>query len=167
MKRAVWLIGLCAVACGRSGEFRPLQVGDAAPTYSATTMRGDTIALRALQGRPVLLNVWATWCIPCRTEMPGIQQLHTAFADSGLEVIAVSVDEAGSDADVQMFVDTYGIRFTVLRDPDKRVSRAFRTLGVPETFLVDRQGKIARRWIGEFDPASEAVKTAVRQALRG
>jgi peroxiredoxin len=167
MKRAVWLIGLSAVACGGNGEFRPLQVGDAAPAYSATTMRGDTITLHALQGRPVLLNVWATWCIPCRTEMPGIELLHAAFADSGLKVLAVSVDEAGSDAEVQQFIETYGIRFTVARDPEKRVSRTFRTLGVPETFLVDRQGKIARRWIGEFDPASEAVKAAVRQALRG
>jgi len=130
-------------------------------------MRGDTIALGTFRGRPVLLNVWATWCIPCRQEMPAIEQLHAAFADSGLEVIAVSVDEAGSNTDVQRFIDTYALHFIIARDPDKRVSQTFRTLGVPETFLIDREGKIAQRWIGEFDPTSEAVKTAVREALHG
>jgi peroxiredoxin len=130
-------------------------------------MQGDTINLRALRGHPVLLNVWATWCIPCQQEMPAIERLDAAFADSGLDVIAVSVDEAGSTADVRRFIKTYGLTFTIARDPDKRVSQMFRTLGVPETFLIDRQGRIARRWIGEFDPTSAAVKTAVREALHG
>ncbi len=163
----IWCVVGFAAACGDAGDFRPLEIGDAAPAYSAPTMQGDTISLRSLRGRPVLLNVWATWCIPCRQEMPAIEQLHVAFADSGLEVIAVSVDEAGSNADVRQFIKTYGLRFTIARDPDKRVSQKFRTLGVPETFLIDRNGRIARRWIGEFDPTSEAVETAVRQALHG
>ena len=167
MKWAVWLIGVSVAACGRRGEFRPLQVGDPAPAYSVMTMQGDAITLRGLEGHAVLLNVWATWCIPCQREMPALEALYATFADSGLRVIAVSVDAEGSDADVRRFVDSHGIRFTVARDPDKRVSRTFRTLGVPETFLVDRRGKIARRWIGAFDPTSEAVKTAVRAALGG
>jgi peroxiredoxin len=163
-----WLVCVAAVAaCGGGGEFRPLQVGDAAPAYSAVTMRGDTIQLRSFRGRPVLLNVWATWCIPCRQEMPAIEQLHAVFADSGLEVIGVSVDDAGSKADVQRFIDTYGLHFTIARDPEKRVSQTFRTLGVPETFLIDRRGRIAERWIGEFDPTSDAVKAAVRETLHG
>jgi peroxiredoxin len=166
MKWAWCLIGV-VVACGESGDYRPLRIGDAAPAYSAPTVRGDTITLRSFQGQPVLLNVWATWCIPCQQEMPAIERLHGIFADSGLKVIAVSVDEAGSNADVQRFITTYGLQFTVARDPDKRVSQTFRTLGVPETFLIDRHGKIARRWIGEFDPMSEAVKDAVRGVLHG
>jgi len=161
------LLGIAALACGGNGEFRPLQVGDAAPAYAAQTVAGDTVTLGALRGHPVLLNVWATWCIPCRTEMPAMQQLHSAFADSGLKVIGVSVDEAGSDADVRQFIATSGITFTVARDPDKRVSRVFRTLGVPETFLIDRRGRIAKRWIGEFDPAGAAAKAAVRDVLHG
>jgi peroxiredoxin len=166
-KWTAWLTGLAVAACSGRGEFRPLQVGDAVPDYSATTIQGDTITLHGLQGRPVLLNVWATWCIPCRKEMPALQDLYSAFADSGLNVVAVSVDEAGADADVRQFVEAHGIRFIVTRDPDKAVSRAFRTVGVPETFLVDRRGRITRRWIGEFDPASEATRLAVRQALGG
>ena len=165
MKPVHWLVALSAVGCGARGEFRPLQVGDVAPPYAARTMRGDTVILRALLGRAVVLDVWATWCVPCRKEMPALQRLYAAFADSGLEVVAVSVDEAGSDADVRQFMRTHGIQFTVARDPEKRVSRTYRTLGVPETFLIDRTGKIARRWIGEFDPMSDMVKTAVRAAI--
>ena len=167
MRVPVWLIGVSAVACSANREFRPLRIGDAAPAYAAATTRGDTITLRALEGQPVLLNVWATWCDPCRAEMPGVQRLYAAFADSGLRVIGVSVDEAGSEAEVRRFIETYGIQFTIARDPDQIVARAFRTVGVPETFLVDRHGKIARRWIGAFDPMSEPVKTAVRKAIRG
>lgn len=167
LKSVACLAALSAAACGGRGEFRPLRVGDTAPTYSATTLKGDTVTLRALRGQTVLLNVWATWCIPCKKEMPALEQLNAAFADSGLKILAVSVDEQGSDGDVQKFVDTYGIRFIVARDPDKRVSRAFRTLGVPETFLVDRSGRIARRWIGEFEPTSKETKDALRKALGG
>jgi peroxiredoxin len=165
--RWIWCVVGLTAACSGAGDFRPLEIGDTAPAYSALTMQGDTISLRSLRGQPVLLNVWATWCIPCRQEMPAIEQLHAGFADSGLKVIAVSVDEAGSNADVRQFIKTFGLTFTVARDPDKRVSQTFRTIGVPETFLIDRNGRIARRWIGEFDAASEAVKTAVREALRG
>jgi peroxiredoxin len=97
--------------------------------------------------------------------MPAIERLSAAFADSGLTVIGVSVDDAGSAAEVRQFVAAHDIRFAIALDPDKRVARVFRTLGVPETFLLDRRGRVARRWIGEFDPGSEAVRAAVRQAL--
>ena len=164
---AVATVGLVTGACSGQKQFRPLAVGDPAPAYSVVTMHGDSVALASLSGRAVLLNVWATWCVPCRTEMPAIQRLYTQFADSGLTVIAVSVDDPGADAAVQQFIRTYGIGFTVARDPSKRVSRTFRTIGVPETFLLDRRGRIAKRWIGEFDATSEAVKTAVREAVNG
>jgi len=159
------LIAFCA--CGRAGDFRPLRVGDAAPPYAARTLAGDSLALDSVRGRAVLLNVWATWCTPCRQEMPAIERLFAAFADSGLTVIGVSVDDAGSAAEVRQFVAAHHIRFTIALDPDKRVARVFRTLGVPETFLLDRRGLVVRRWIGEFDPGSEAVRAAVRQALGG
>jgi len=155
---------VAAVGCGGRGEFRPLQVGDAAPPYSARTMGGDTVTLAGFHGRAVLLDVWATWCMPCRTEMPALQRLYAAFADSGLTVVAVSVDGGGSDGNVREYMRRYGIQFTVARDPEQRVARTFRTVGVPETFLIDRTGKIAVRWIGEFDPMSARVRTAVRAA---
>ena len=166
---AVSLALLALAACGGSGgkAFRPLAMGDPAPAYATGTLKGDSVDLAKLRGRPVLLNVWATWCIPCRHEMPAIQQLYTAFADSGLVVIGVSVDENGSDGQVRQFAEDHGVTFTIARDPAKRVQRIFRTIGVPETFLIDRKGKIAHRWIGEFEPASEPVRQAVHEVLHG
>ena len=167
-KRASALLTLAFAACaGGRQDFRPLKAGDVAPAYSSVTLKGDTVDLARLQGRAVLFNVWATWCIPCREEMPAIEQLHAVYADSGLAVVAVSVDEAGTDRDVGSFVETYGVHFTIARDPAKRVQRVFRTIGVPETFLLDRHGKIVRRWIGQFEPMSADSKKAVQEALRG
>jgi thiol-disulfide isomerase/thioredoxin len=76
---------LLIAACGGGGDrFRPIQVGDRAPAYSAATLSGDTVSLAALAGQPVLLNVWATWCAPCREEMPGLQALHERYHERGL-----------------------------------------------------------------------------------
>jgi peroxiredoxin len=169
VKRVAAVLAVAALAC--SGEarqsYKPLAVGDAAPDYVVTPLAGDSVSLADLRGTTVMLNVWATWCIPCREEMPAMQRLHTQFADSGLTIIAVSVDDRGSDKSVQKFLDDKGIEFTVARDHGRRVSRAFRTIGVPETFLIDRQGIIVKRWIGEFDPSSEETKALVRTAISG
>jgi peroxiredoxin len=85
----------------------------------------------------------------------------------GLRVVSVSVDARGDDDAVAEFVERNGISFTVLRDPDARVSEAFRTTGVPETFLIGPRGVIAAHWIGRIDPGSETVRAAVRRVLDG
>ena len=154
-------------ACSSGKSFRPLQTGDLAPAYSAATMKGDSVSLRALQGKAVLLNVWATWCDPCEKEMPAMEQLRAAFADSGLTILAVSIDDQGADPAVRRFIEDHAIHFTIGRDPAKKIQRVFHTIGTPETFLIDRTGKIAKRWIGQFDPGSEDTKAAVRQVIRG
>jgi peroxiredoxin len=145
--------------------FRPLGVGDSAPAYAATTTSGDTVTLAALRGRGVVLNVWTTWCPPCREEMPSLDSLQQRFADQGLVVAAVSIDAAGDAAAVEAFAREFAPDVIVLHDPARRVERAFRTIGVPETFLIDREGRIARRWIGQFDPLSDDAIEAVRTAL--
>ena len=77
----------------------------------------------------------------------------------------MSIDSRGRDDDVRAFVRDFGIAFDILRDPDARVARSLRTIGVPETFLIDREGIIVRRWIGQFDPATAEVADLIRQAL--
>ena len=157
--RALALLALAAGCSEGAGGFRPLAAGDPAPEYAAATVSGDTVSLSDLRGRPVVVNVWATWCPPCREEMPALESLQQRFADQGLSVVAVSIDAAGDARAVDAFARELAPDVTVLHDPTRRIESAFRTIGVPETFLIDRQGRIARRWIGQFDPLSaEAIE---------
>jgi cytochrome c-type biogenesis protein len=158
---------LALAGCDQPEAFRPLSVGDPAPDYVAATLSGDRVSLADLRGRVVLLNVWATWCIPCREEMPALQRLYQELGSRGLEVVAVSVDHAGAAADVARFVEEREIAFTIALDAALGVQDAFRTMGVPESFLIDREGRIAHRWIGQFDPGAPDVREAVMNALEG
>lgn len=162
------LVGISlAAACGAEGDsgYRRLTEGDAAPSFAAATLAGDTISLADLRGEVVMLNIWATWCIPCRREMPGLQALHERYAERGLHVIGVSIDGSNATESVGRFLEDYGITFTILHDPSDRVTRAFRSMGVPETYLIGRGGRIAKRWIGLFDPEAESTVTAVEAEL--
>ena len=159
------LATLSLIGCG--GE-DPAPVGSAgalAPAYAAPTLEGDTLALEALRGEAVLVNVWATWCPPCREEMPGLVELHERFREDGFRVVAASIDTRRAARDVRAFVEKHGITFPVLLDPEQRVTRAFRTLGVPESILLDREGRVVRRWVGEIDPLSAEIVESVREAL--
>ncbi|HEV2131345.1 MAG TPA: TlpA disulfide reductase family protein [Longimicrobiaceae bacterium] len=172
---ATWILLLALLVpgltgCGGEGDagprrFSPIGAGDPAPAFAAATLDGDTLSLAALQGEAVLLNIWATWCLPCREEMPGLQRLHEELGAQGLRVVGVSIDGRAAGRDVRDFLTSYGISFTILHDPEERVTRAFRTTGVPETFLIDRNGRIVRRWIGLFDPTSAEARASVDQAL--
>lgn len=150
-------------ACSGGNEFAPLQRGDEAPGYGARTLQGDSLALASLDGRPVMLNVWATWCPPCREEMPALQTLHERYDAVGLAVVAVSLDAARDDA--AAFATELGLTMRMLHDPASRVTRTFRTTGVPETFLIGADGRIVRRWIGAFDPLADDVIASVEGAL--
>jgi cytochrome c-type biogenesis protein len=158
--------GSAALGCGSPPEqLRPLRPGDPVPVYGAPTLAGDTVWLAGLQGGPVMLNVWATWCPPCREEMPGLQQLHERYGGQGLSVVAVSVDSRGAEDAIERFVADFGISFTILHDPAEVVAQRFRTSGVPQTFLLDGSGRLVERWIGKFDPVSPEVTALVEGAL--
>jgi len=161
------LAALLAGACEtpEPGAIRALQPGDEAPAYAAADMAGNAVSLADLRGEVVMLNIWATWCIPCREEMPDLERLHQEYEDAGLRVVGVSIDAAGLAGDVQHFTEQYGISFTILHDPAESVMRAFRARAVPETFLIDRQGRIVHRWIGKFDPFAPDALSAVQRTL--
>lgn len=154
-----------AAGCSEGARDGAATVGGPAPEYAAVTLTGDTLALADLRGEAVLLNVWATWCPPCREEMPGLQALHEEYADEGLRVVGVSIDARNATAEVERFLEQNDISFTILLDPEDRITRRFRLAGVPETFLLDREGRIRQRWIGKIDPQSEAVVGPVRETL--
>jgi cytochrome c biogenesis protein CcmG, thiol:disulfide interchange protein DsbE len=142
-------------------------VGESAPAFSARTLDGGSTSLAELRGEVVLLNVWATWCYPCRHEMPSFQRLHDELAHEGLRVVAVSIDPRGAEEEIERFLSEHGITFDILHDPGSAVTRTFRTTGVPETFLIDRNGVVVRRWIGMIDARSPGVRGAVHAALDG
>jgi len=134
-------------ACGGEGRAVP-EVGHAAPGYAAVSLTGDSVSLAGLRGRVVLLNVWATWCGPCREEIPALQKLYQAHASLGLELVGVSVDAKTDAGAVRDFVREYGMTYPVWLDPEERVTNTFRTVGVPSTFLIGRDGKILWKHVG-------------------
>jgi cytochrome c biogenesis protein CcmG, thiol:disulfide interchange protein DsbE len=151
---------LGTAGCGAEPDrFRPPAIGDPAPAYGAPTLDGDTITLAQLRGSPIMLNIWATWCPPCRDEMPGLQELHERYGERGLRVVGVSIDSRGSEGEIRQFLQDHGITFTILHDIAEDISQRFRASGVPQTWLIDRRGVIAHRWIGKFDPvAPDAIE---------
>ena len=148
-------------------ELFPVSVGARAPDFSARTLdaRPATKTLADYRGEVVLLNVWATWCGPCRIEMPALQALHESFGPRGLHVVAVSVDDAGMEDAIRAFVREYRLTFEVLHDAPSAISRRYQTTGVPETFVIGRDGVIRRKVIGAVDWNSVGTRALVAQLL--
>jgi peroxiredoxin len=131
------------------------QVGMAAPEFELPDLEGDRHRLADFRGKVVVLNFWATWCPPCIDEMPSLEKLHRALAERGVAVVAISVDERFSD--VPAFVGKLGLTFAVLYDEGKRVSRKYRTFKYPETYILDREGRLRSKVVGPRDWAAPTV----------
>lgn len=142
-------------------ELFPVTVGSAAPEFEAVTLDGAPTNLAAYRGEWVLLNVWATWCAPCRTEMPSIQRLHDRFAESGLRVVAVSVDAPGAGDAIRSFQEELGLTFDIVHDVAGTIQPAYQSYRVPETFLIDPEGTIRKKVIGDTDWYSTANQTLI------
>ena len=164
---------LIAIGWTQRHHFTPVEVGGMAPDYSASTLTGDVVSLSDYRGKVVVLNVWATWCRPCVTEMPALERAYQALKSEGLEVVAVSVDaeDGGTDGmgnpggDVAAFMAELGLTFTVLRDPARKVERTFAIIGLPTTIIIDRSGRIARRVLGAAAWDNEQHLGELRQLL--
>ncbi|HET9010192.1 MAG TPA: TlpA disulfide reductase family protein [Gemmatimonadaceae bacterium] len=148
-------------------ELFPVSVGSAAPPMQAATLDGTkrVKTLDDYKGKVVLLNVWATWCEPCRVEMPSIEKLHREFGPHGLAVVAVSVDDAGMEDRIRDFAKELGITFEVLHDPTRVTSTNYQITGYPETFVIGREGSIRKKVIGAADWSSEANRALIRELL--
>lgn len=147
---------------------RRLIGGARLPSYSETTLDGDTIAIRDYRSQVLLLNVWATWCPACRREMPSLQALHGELSPEGLRVVGVSIDEGpNSEAKVRRFLDEYGITYTILHDPNGDIRDTYQVIGIPTTYLVDRQGRVVKRWLGEVDFDAREVREVIQRTLVG
>jgi peroxiredoxin len=112
-----------------------------------------------------MLNIWATWCGPCRKEMPDLQELHDAYRSQGFQVVGVSVDNRAATNAIRMFVDELDLEFPILHDPTAAIQDRYFLLGLPGTFLIDAEGVIARKWTGPFLPLADDVKADVEALL--
>jgi cytochrome c biogenesis protein CcmG, thiol:disulfide interchange protein DsbE len=142
-------------------------VGVEAPGFTAQTVENTprTKTLSDYRGQVVLLNLWATWCIPCRTEMPSIEALYKALGPKGLKVVAVSVDDEGMQDKIRAFAQEYGLTFELLHDAAGVMQTIYRTTGIPETFVIGKDGVIRKKWVGADDWNSEANRRLLTQLL--
>jgi len=125
-----------------------IQVGNQAPDFQLQNLDGQTVSLGNLQGKPVLINFWATWCSPCVSEMPYIQEIYEEWADKGLVVVAINLGESSSKA--EEFMQSYNLSFTVLLDTKKDVAQKYSIQYIPTTFFIDKDGIIQDKMIGAF-----------------
>lgn len=139
-----------------------LQQGDRPLAFQLPDLQGKLQGLPK-QGDVVLLNFWATWCPPCRSEIPSMAALQRTYAEAGLKVVAISVDQYRDD--LISFVAEYKLPFQVLHDANSDVSRRYGVFRYPETFLIDRQGKVRAHLIGAVDWMSKPLQARIQAML--
>ena len=125
----------------------PVKVDYPAPELTLTNLEGSPVSLADYRGKVVLVNLWATWCPPCKEEMPALETFYRKHADDGFTIVAVN--DGDPTADVVQFVKDYGLTFPVWLDPTYTATeRAFKTLNLPSSFVIDREGQIVLSWVG-------------------
>jgi len=160
-----------AVAYGATHYLRhelfPVELGSKAPDFTAYTI--DSVpkkkTLADYRGQVVLLNVWATWCLPCRVEMPSIEALHKDYGPKGLKIVAVSIDDPGTEPAIRAFAKQYGLTFEILHDAQGKITEAFDISGYPETFIVGRDGVIRKKLMSATDWNSPDARALVERLL--
>jgi peroxiredoxin len=149
-------VGLVSVALSwftlaRGPAVRAPGSAESAPQFELENLDGGEIALSDLRGKVVYVNFWATWCVPCRDEAPGLRRLYETFRGEGFEILAPTINvEADMDA-VRAFRSEFGLEFPILLDPDKVAYNRYGATGVPETYLIDAEGRLAASYIGPQD----------------
>ena len=143
----------------------PVAAGSQAANFKLEALDGHTVSLESLRGKVIFLNVWATWCGPCREEMPSMETLYEDFKDNkDFVMLAVSQDTKGRSM-VALYVEKNGYHFAILLDPENKISETYDVSGVPETFIIDRKGQIVAHHMGAFDWSRPDVKDALQQLL--
>ncbi len=168
----IGVVLLIGAAWTNQDRYQPVTAGALAPDFEVKNLDGGVARLSDHSGEVVLVNIWATWCPPCRTEMPSMERLYQKLGDEEFEIMAVSVDaelglldaagEVGGD--VRAFADSLGLTFPMLHDPSGDIQRLYRTSGLPETFLIGRDG-IIYKWVAGGTEWDAAEHTEMIQRL--
>ena len=159
--------GLGAASYVMKDELFPVTVGSQAPNFRAKVIGENRFkTFDDYRGEVVLLNIWGTFCPPCIYEMPSLQKLYETYKDSGLKLVAVSIDDAVSEDSVAAFAKNLGVTFEILHDPTHAIEKSWQVTGYPETFVIGKEGTIRKKWISADDWNSPGNRALIAQ-LRG
>ena len=161
----IWIWASAVPAEATTGGLIPSpRVGFLAPDFSLESLSGDQISLSDMRGKVIVLNLWASWCPPCRAEMPALQRVYQANHERGLEVLAVNMTSQDNIAAVEDFVQEFNLTFPILLDTRGEVGNAYLMRALPTTFFIDQDGVIQRVIVG--GPMSEVtLQSTVEQLL--
>lgn len=161
---SIWWINLSADTNGISNEHAP-QEGFNAPDFTLKTPTGETFTLSELKGEAVIINLWATWCPPCRAEMPALQQLYEEYKHQGLVILAINMTYQDAPRDIVPFVNQHKLTFPILLDETGAVANLYQLRSLPSTYFINRAGIINEVVIG--GPMSEALlRTRIEKILQ-
>ena len=178
---ALWILlilGLAAVSIGirllivdapnapdpsavRANSIYRFTSGDPAPDFTVRTLDGQTLSLKDIKGQIVMVNFWATWCPPCRSEMPDMERLYQERKDDGVQILAVNLQEAPEP--VSRFVEQYNLTFPIVMDTSGEMSQLFGVQSLPTSFFIDKEGKISGFHVGSLNKS--AIERRIAQAL--
>ncbi len=164
-KTVLALVAIAVAACAKP-EALPLRRGDPAPSFSAEPLDGGPlVSLDDYRGQALLVNLWATWCHPCREETPYLQELYHRYQADGLRILGVSVDRRADLDAVEDFVAEMGVEYDIVLDPEAKAQDVFRARGLPTSVLIDRQGAVYFTWTGPVPEEDPAFLAGVEDAL--
>ncbi len=135
----------------QSAKYEPLTVGKVAPDFQLPDLTDKSVRLSDFRGKVVFLNFWATWCQPCREEMPSMEVLYKNFEKDGLVILAISIDRVTTKKDIPPFVKGMNLTFPVMVDSWGQTDKRYKLMGVPETYIIDQQGILREKVIGPRD----------------
>jgi len=169
MKRLVSiLLILCIItltACSRKESSRPAIEGKPAPDFTVRDLAGKETRLSDLKGKVALVNFWATWCPPCRGEVPSMAELNRIMAGKPFQMLAISIDQGGKEA-VEAFFRQTNTSLPAYLDSNGAIGKMYGITGVPETFVIDRKGVIIKKIIGPLEWNSPEVVSFLNQAMK-
>ena len=156
-------------------SYQPVITGYSAPNFEVTAMDGSTVTVEQYRDKVVLLNVWATWCAPCLEEMPSMQRLFEALEGTDFEILAVSIDAPRGESDLfgrpggdlKAFAAELGLTFPILHNPEGDIQQVYQTTGVPESFVIDREGMIVKKIAGPTEWDAPVNQELIRRLLGG
>jgi len=140
-----------------------VSVGDYPPSFTLPDLDGNDVSLSDFEGKVVVLDLWATWCPPCREEIPFLIELHNEFGDQGLAIVGVGLDQGGA-SDLAPFVRQNGIDYTIVVG-NRSISEAYRVSGIPTTFILGRDGRIAAKHVGFANELRPEMRSEIEMLL--